>query len=385
LSKRLTKATLLDNFIAFSKTKPIDMKIIHIAAQNVTGTLNHFVKGHQLAGHEARFLTFFPNRNRFAEDICLDLPFVGPANWLVTVKKNLQFNSMSIPITGNQKPKTWQPGGIEKQLFALRERIWRPRIERAAAEFKLWDFDIYHLDGGVSFYRDGRDLRQLKKQGKGIVTYYHGLDLRVRGKIPAVHALADRHFTCEFDLYQQYRSDMNYLFLPFDVEAMPLASATSERVRICHAPRLRSVKGSETIIAVVNELAKSLPVELVLIENMTHAEALKKKQSCHISIDQIARGDMGYGVNSLESLAMGIPTVTHLSADYQKFIADHPFVLADRQNLAGQLRRLITSSAMRNEFGERGRQWVSTRHDFRRVAAELHSHYRDIINAGKNG
>ena len=223
------------------------MKILHLAAENVSGTIEKFVQGHCFLGHESRYVTFFKGASRFEEDICLHLPFVGPMSWLKSAKSRLNFSSTQSPITGTGKPVTWNPGKAENILFNLREALWRPKINKAADKYGLWDYDIYHLEGGISFYRDGSDLRELKRNGKKIVSNYHGLDLRVRGAIPAVWELSDLNFTCEFDHYQMY-PELQYLFLPFDTEAMPPANPAGKKVRICHAPRSRAVKGTELII-----------------------------------------------------------------------------------------------------------------------------------------
>jgi len=149
-------------------------------------------------------------------------------------------------------------------------------------------------------------------------------------------------------------------------------------VKICHAPRLRSVKGTDKIVEVVEKLSKTLPVELVLIENMSNARVLKLKSECHIAIDQIASGDMGYGVNSLESLAMGMCTVTNLSEAYQNFIPDHPFALAEPHNLGKVLTGLILDKQLRNKYAAAGPAWIKKTHHWRSVVEQMHKRYAEL-------
>ena len=350
------------------------MKILHLAAENVTGTIEKFVRGHHHLGHKSRFVTFFPGASQYAEDICLDLPFVGPMNWLKAVKEKTKFSSTRVPITGNGEAITWQPGKLENILFNMREAVWKPKINKAAEKYGLWNYDIYHLEGGISFYRDGSDIRELKRNGKKIVSNYHGLDLRVRGAIPAIWELSDLNFTCEFDLYQMY-PELKYLFLPFDTDGVPQAAPSGEKVRICHAPRSRVIKGTELIVKAVEDLQREIPLELVLIENMTHEEALTIKASCHLAIDQVARGAMGYGVNSLESLSMGIPTITYLSDEYQDFIPDHPFILTNPDKLKKSIKEAVLDEDKRNSFSKKGKDWVVKKHDWRSVARFIHDEY----------
>ncbi len=354
------------------------MKVLHLSPQNYTGVLSLYLRGHRELGHESRLVTFYRAKNRYPEDICLNLPFVGPMEWLWKLKRLVGAGSMRVPFTGTTERIFWEPSPLERVLWAFRNAVWRPLVSRAARKYGLWDFDVYHLEGGMSFFRSGSDVRMLKRRGARIVGNYHGLDLRMRGAIRPVWEATDMHLTCEFDLYSRY-PEVDYLFLPFDPEGVPKAEPPAEGpLRICHAPRIRSVKGTGTIIDTVESLSRELPVELVLIEDVSHAEALRMKAGCHVAIDQVASGDMGYGVNSLESLSMGIATVTNLSRAYREFIPDHPFVLATPESLGDVLRRLALDPALRRRSGEAGPPWIRKRHHWLSVAEEIHRRYREM-------
>ncbi len=357
--------------------KGAGVKVLHLSPQNYTGILTLFVKGHRYLGHESRLVTFYRAKNLYPEDICLDLPFVGPMEWLWKVKRLIKSGSLRVPFTGTTEKIFWSPSMAERLLLSLRDLAWTPRINRVAKEYGLMDFDIYVLEGGMSFYRDGRDVRKLREKGAHIVSNYHGLDLRMRGAIRPVWEATELHTTCEFDLYQRY-DELEYLFLPFDTSLVPVAKPRGSRIRICHAPRIRSVKGTEEILRAVDNLSRTLPVEMVLIENMSHGEALELKASCHIAIDQIARGDMGYGVNSLESLSMGICTVTNLSGAYREFIPDHPFALAHRDNLEKVLRELVLDEDLRRKYAEAGPGWIERTHNWKTVAESMHRRYKEL-------
>ncbi len=353
------------------------MKILHVSPQNYTGILTLFVKGHQALGHESRLVTFYRAKNLYPEDICLNLPFVGPMPWLWKVKRFIRSGSLNVPFTGTTERIFWTPSGMERILMPLRDLAWIPKIDRANKKYHLNDFDIHVLEGGMSFFRDGRDVKKLRAAGKHIVSNYHGLDLRMRGAIKPVWDATELHTTCEFDLYQRY-PELEYLFLPFDNSLVPPANATGEIIKICHAPRIRSVKGTDKIIEVVEKLSETLPVKMVLIENMPHSEAVKLKSQCHIAIDQIASGDMGYGVNSLESLAMGLCTVTNLSEAYQNFIPDHPFALAEPHNLENVLKELVLDEQLRTKYAKAGPGWINKTHHWKSVAEHMHKRYTEL-------
>lgn len=353
------------------------MKILHISPQNYTGILTLFVQGHKHLGHESRLVTFYRAQNLYEEDICLGLPFVGPMEWLWKVKRLVKSGSLRVPFTGTAERIFWNPSRTERVLMAFRDLVWTPKVNRAARKYGLMDFDVYVLEGGMSFFRDGRDVAKLRERGAHIVSNYHGLDLRMRGAIKPVWDATELHTTCEFDLFQRY-AELEYLFLPFDTSLVPKACSSGEKIRICHAPRIRSVKGTEEILMAVENLSRTLPVEMVLIENMAHSDALRLKSTCHIAVDQIASGDMGYGVNSLESLAMGICTVTNLSEAYREFIPDHPFVIAGPDTLQKVLRELILDEDLRKKHAAEGPAWISKTHSWKTVAEHMHRRYREL-------
>ena len=118
-------------------------------------------------------------------------------------------------------------------------------------------------------------------------------------------------------------------------------------------------------------------VEFVLIENTPHEEVLRIKTTCDIAIEQVGNyGGTGYGRNSLETLALGIPTLTEMTPDYETWIPENPFVLATASTLYTKLLALIDSAELRSEKSVKGRQWVETYHSYESVHARLMELYR---------
>ena len=132
-------------------------------------------------------------------------------------------------------------------------------------------------------------------------------------------------------------------------------------LQYCYAHLLRDVK----------DLEKEYAVEAILIENLTYKKALELKSTCDIFIDQI--GDLGYGINSLESLAMGIPTCSCLAPGFAESYPDHPFVAINAKNLKQELIRLIADALLRQELSQRGRAWVLEHHDAVKSVKKIHA------------
>lgn len=350
------------------------MKILHIAPFNTAGVPITLVRAERALGYTSRLITLGRDRRHYEEDLCLDLPFLDSA-FTRTAKRLFshpdKLRVTNRPVQPDRIPIEWRPHNpVEALLVSLRETLWKPRIEAAIREMGFWDFDVYQLDGGLEFYRDGRTVGRLRALGKKIICCYTGSDLRTRGVIPAIDARCDARVTVEFD-HLRLHPEIHHVFFPLETERFEVRARTDEgRIRIGHAPTNREAKGSAAILSAIHRLQQTHPVDLVLIEHLPWKEAIRLKQTCHIFVDQL--GDLGYGINSLEALAMGIPTCTCLAPGFAERYPDHPFVVVTEETLFPELRRLVEDSKLRRAMGTAGRKWVEHHHDARRVVRQIH-------------
>jgi glycosyltransferase involved in cell wall biosynthesis len=357
------------------------LKILYLAPEHYTGALELFVRAHRERGHQCRLVTLFRSHSRYPEDICLRLPLVGPHSHLMAIRRTAyRTHGPRGEFSVRQGyPPRWEPVNRgERWFFSMRDMLWTPFIRRAIAKYGLLDYDIYHLESGLGFFRDARIIKRLKARGKKIVCGYHGTDIRQRGVIPEIDRLSDLNLTCELDLLSRHPR-MKYLFLPIDTSQFVFREPRKRVQYIGHAPTSRYFKGSDDIIGVCRELERAYAIRLILIENKPHEEALRLKSRCDIFIDQVANlGGWGYGMNSLESLSMGIPTCTNMVPEYETFLPDHPFVQIDREHLKEQLIRLIEDDQLRQQKARQGREWVERHHDIRVVMDQLYRYYREM-------
>lgn len=356
------------------------MKFLHLCDQNWVGMANAFVEAHRRHGHEARLVTLCENVNQFEEDICLHLPLLKGTSFHQVLKKGMNRLHHNQPkfVRPSGIP-TWRPrSSFEAAFFRLREQLWKPTIERGIREHRLDDFDVYHLESGTEFYRDARFLKAMKARGKRVVCYYLGTDLRERGVIPAVHALSDLNLTCEWD-HLALDPSLTYFFLPFDASRYEYREPGTHKLRISHAPRNRFFKGTEQVIAAVERARAKVDLEFDLIEGVTHEEAIRRKRASNLVIDHVgeAGGTTGYGMNSLEALAMGIPCMTSMMDAYQTFLGDHPFLVTTPDTLEAQLCELARNPQALLERSRRGREWVERVHGADRIVEKIYATYRD--------
>jgi len=196
--------------------------------------------------------------------------------------------------------------------------------------------------------------------------------------MPFIDKVSDLNLTNELDLLQKH-PNIEYLFLPFDTSRFDKKTRLNKTMRIGHAPTNRFYKGSDHIIAICEKLQKEGKIEFDLIENVSNRIALKRKKKLDIFIDQIGnRGGWGYGMNSIESLSMGVCTLTEMNHEYESFIRDHPFVNINKNSLKSILEELMNNHDRVLSKGSEGKTWVENYHDINKVADKLYKYYESI-------
>jgi hypothetical protein len=356
------------------------VKILHLCDQNWVGTASTFVKYHNKLGNYSRMVTLSRCRTGFDEDICLNLPMMSGGRFDMALKRVMSLAHANAPKSMDVSGvRQWKPRSrLEAFLFTLRDTMAAPKIYGAIERYDLLSFDIYHLESGTEFFRDARILKKLKAMGKRIVCYYLGTDLRDRGVIPEIDRLSDLNITTEFD-HLKLRPGMRFSFLPFEVGTYAPRQTENKRLRICHAPRNRLFKGTARIIQVCREMERKYDVEFVLIEGRPHKEAIEIKQTCDIAIDIIVDiGGTGYGVNSLETLSMGIPTLTSFTPEFEAFLPDHPFIIVNPESLPERLEQVILDRDLRRRKAAEGRQFVEKYHGAEKVVRSIYAIYREL-------
>jgi hypothetical protein len=348
------------------------VKILHIAPQNFAGMPIDFVNMHRKFGIESRLITIYKNTLNFEEDISINLP-------INTGKFAKKWRDSKIEELRFYKPKNI----FEATYFKLRDFKNKSKINSYIDDYKLFDYDIYHFDGGMDLFRDLRFAKELKKRGKKIVCCYFGSDLRTRGIFKELDEMSDLNLTVEYDHLSLYK-DLNYLFFPFDTDSYPYFFKYDSKIKIIHSPTNRRFKGTDKILKVIEELKKEKDFEFHLVENMERERLLKIKKECNLAIDQVGgeMGGTGYGKNSIENLAMGLPTITEFTGDYLKFIPENPFISCNIGTLKESLAKIINEPGILKTYSENGRAWIEKYHSFESVNKKLTEFYRSsgIIN-----
>jgi hypothetical protein len=268
---------------------------------------------------------------------------------------------------------------FEKFYLRLRESKNAKKYYGAIEKYGLESFNVIHFDGGIDFFLDSRMAKKWKSQRKKIINCYFGDDLRTRGVVKQMDDLSDLNLTFEYDHIHRH-PDINFLFFPFDNSVIEFVNDgeyySRNIIRIVHSPTNRFVKGTEFVIDAVEKVKKKMNVELIVLESLPREKVIELKSNFQIAIDQIGnRGGTGYGINSLETLSMGIPTITDMNMGFDSWLPENPFVVADKFNLHEKLIELIENIRQKRVNRGRLRRWVEKYHSYQSVFDKMEGLY----------
>ncbi|NWF89822.1 MAG: glycosyltransferase family 1 protein [Ignavibacteriaceae bacterium] len=352
------------------------LKILHLAPINFAGAPYSFYDMHNKCGDHSRLITYHKNQRNFPEDVCLNLPlpeFSLAKYW--RREKVIHREKVKTNLSPYFKPKNI----FEKFYFNTYDFYKKNKVLSLVDQLKLEEYEIIHYDSGLDFFRNSMLAKKWKKQGKKIVCCYYGSDLRIRGIIKEMEEISDLNITSEYD-HLAIKPELKYLFYPYDPSELPTKKVTeNETITIVHSPTNRKFKGTELIISVIDKLKSQRKINFLLLENMDRNEVLAIKSKSDICIDQVGgtMGGTGYGKAGLETLAMGIPTITNMTEEYEKWLPENPFVVTNNaEELYKKLVELIESKNLRQEYGEKGKLWVRKYHGYESVNEKLKELYK---------
>lgn len=267
--------------------------------------------------------------------------------------------------------------------------LWDKFVEKYIYKKAIIQCDVF-IFLWRSFDEDFYDLKDLIKRGKKVICVFVGDDIRwyygmkqefssynlrpieypeydystkglveklvkLRNVEKNAHFIFSRLDQSQLSLRPYYR--WNMMVYPKDY----LNNVTQRKYcpKVAHAPSNRKIKGTDYILDVFEKLKnEGIPFEPVLIENMTHSEAIKEYGDADILIDQLLCP--GTGKLATEALASGTIVMGLMAYDTypQKNPADCPIIDVNPENLYNKLKDLILDYPFREEHAKKGRPYV---------------------------
>jgi len=196
----------------------------------------------------------------------------------------------------------------------------------------------------------------------------------------------------------------------FDRADWPKRTRADDKLWIGYSPTFRQTqkdqkpgssvwhhsKGYDVTMPVLEAIDKKYGgrVEVMIFEGIRYDSCIDGKAQCDILIDEVVTGS--YHRSTLEGLALGVPTVAHLSPEVHGVLLraaganDVPVVHATIETLAERLSWLVEMDEFkRRRLGNQGRDWMMRHWHPRDIAqsfcAELSGmpNYGDVLARGE--
>jgi hypothetical protein len=216
--------------------------------------------------------------------------------------------------------------------------------------------------------------------------YSKKTDLMKRKQIKLFGRIAKKIYSLNPDL--MHVLPINTEFLPYMIEDLNQIKPTflnldSKKLKIGHAPSNRSVKGTRYILDAVKKLQEEkLPFEFILIENLTHEEALNEYSKIDVLVDQLLAG--WYGGLAVEVMSLGKPVVAYIREEDLDFIPkkmkeDIPIINSDPESIYSCLKKLIFMSKNElNIVALNSRKYVEKWHDPKKITDRISRDFLSI-------
>lgn len=327
----------------------------------------------------------------------------GMAGVLASAQRDLGVLSTSYCYTtGNFRYK------VDREIALYRNPIKRSWAMLMLLIKAILSYDVFQFYFGESM--TGSWLLEppvLKKLGKKVYFYFCGCDIRDSKRTIETYrysacnacwpmacsanrkkalltaaAYADGIFVSTPDLLEFVP---NSILLPQPIDLKAFRSiksaivnekASEHTIKIAHAPSNRKMKGTQYVEEAISALQElGYPVQLLLVENLSYEEALKKCAHADIVIDQLLIG--AYGQYAVEMMALGKPVVCYLREDLiQHYHSDLPIINANPENIIQVLKDLIDRKSDWDTIGRHGITYVENHHDSHVIARKLIDIYK---------
>ncbi len=159
-----------------------------------------------------------------------------------------------------------------------------------------------------------------------------------------------------------------YLPSPIDTDRFLPIEKDKRKVIIAHSPSSRSRKGTKYFEHAMRILTSEYPkVEMLLLENITHDEVMRRLANTNIFFDNIGNSYSMYGQSSVQAACFGIPVLVGKS----NCIYKNPLIHVTIDNLTEKLRDMIEDRRARNKKGTLTRRWVVRTHGEKNITEKV--------------
>lgn len=266
-------------------------------------------------------------------------------------------------------------------------------------------YETVHAHFMYTLSRSGWELPILKRLGRKLVVHFRGCEARDRARNMALHpdcnicsecdhvppicqsplaATRRRHAHDYGDLTLVTTPDMLDFnpqaqhfpfFAPDGISPTQRGSVPDRPFRIVHVTNQPGIEGTRHIAAAIERLRqKGFAVEFLWLRDVPHEEVMRALAEADLAIGKMK---MGYYANAqIESMASGVPTVTHVRDDFMTdALRDSGFIFATLDTLEETLEHYLMNREELAAKRAKARASILALHDNDSLARRLTRHY----------
>lgn len=300
--------------------------------------------------------------------------------------------------------------------FNFGTTLARPHAWSASPGSGLLKRLVYPLRAAYLWLLQGVELARAKRRGVPMFVTYQGDDARQgdyslahfpiciakqvgadyynaasdafkRRQIRRLEKYCDRIYSVNPDLLRVLPARAE--FVPYshiflDEWTPAYTQAEARPLRIAHAPSNRRVKGTDRILAALENLrGRGFEFELILVEGMSHAQARQQYERADVLIDQLFAG--WYGGLAVELMALGKPVLSYIREEDLALLPpdmarDLPVLQVTSATVEQALEQVLTMPREDlKAWARRSRAYVERWHDPHAIARKIKADYEDAL------
>jgi glycosyltransferase involved in cell wall biosynthesis len=322
------------------------------------------------------------------------------ANQMYTITKALQRFGVSASSVNYYPSYLGYKSDYNLNLSSLDIRSGN-KLSKELALKLMNEYNVFHFHFGTSLTMDYSDLPFLRDLDKKTFMQHWGSDVRlfsiaskynpyvkvkvtnekdILNRIEFLGKSIDNCIVSDYELYEYVKNFYKNIYVvkqAIDLEQYTIKEKEKNKeLCIVHAPTSPEIKGTDSVLKVIEELQNKYTFNFKLVQGMSHSQARKIYEEADIIIDQLRIGS--YGLLAIEAMAMGKTVITFISdAMKDKYPKELPIVSANPDNLKDKLEYLITNKDMLPQIGESSRTFVELYHDSKVISKSLLSLYAE--------
>lgn len=321
------------------------------------------------------------------------------ANQMYTITKALQAQNVEAKSVNYYPSYLGYNSDYNLDLFSV-TRNEGDRLSKELAIKLINENNVFHFHFGTSLALDYSDLNILKKLDKKIFMQHWGSEVRlysvaskynpyvkvkvtdeneIINRLEFLGKCIDNCIVSDYELYEyvkDYYKNVYFIKQAIDIQKYDIKRKEKKKeLCIVHAPTSPEIKGTDSVLKVIEELKSKYSFNFILVQGMSHSEAKKIYEEADIIIDQLRIGS--YGLLAIEAMAMGKAVICYISDPMKdKYPKDLPIISANPDNLKDKLEYLISNKDMIPEIGKNGRLFIEKYHDSNLIAKDLLKLYK---------